>query len=64
MLIAGGNVHDEESDTTKTAKERTVLLSATALEALARQKGAHIPQRRACFPRPQDGRTVEVQNDH
>jgi integrase len=38
MLIAGGNVYDEETDTTKTSKSRVVLLSAPAFEALQRQK--------------------------
>jgi integrase len=34
MLIEGGNVYDEETDTTKTSKARTVLLSEPAMEAL------------------------------
>lgn len=38
MLIDTGNVHDEETDTTKTSHARTVLLSARAHEALLRQK--------------------------
>jgi integrase len=38
MLIEGGNVYDEETDTTKTAKSRIVLLSAPAFVALQRQK--------------------------
>ncbi|MES3022861.1 MAG: site-specific integrase [Pseudomonadota bacterium] len=38
MHIAGGNVYDEETDTTKTSKERIVLLNDVALEALQRQK--------------------------
>jgi integrase len=38
MLIEGGNVYDEETDTTKTSKSRIVLLSAPAFEALQRQK--------------------------
>lgn len=38
MLIEGGNVYDEEIDTTKTSKARTVPLSAPAYEALQRQK--------------------------
>lgn len=36
--IEGGNVHDEEEDTTKTSAARTVLLSAPARKALDRQK--------------------------
>ncbi|MBC7685555.1 MAG: tyrosine-type recombinase/integrase, partial [Bdellovibrionales bacterium] len=39
MLIDVANVHDEETDTTKTSQARTVLLSARAYEALLRQKG-------------------------
>ena len=38
MRITGGNVYDEETDTTKTSKARTVLLNELALEALQRQK--------------------------
>lgn len=35
MLIEGGNVYDEETDTTKTSKSRIVLLSARASLATA-----------------------------
>ena len=38
MHVEGGNVYDEESDTTKTSEARTVILSAPALAALGRQK--------------------------
>jgi integrase len=38
MRIEGGNVYDEETDTTKTSKCRIVLLSAPAFVALQRQK--------------------------
>jgi integrase len=38
MLIEGGNVYDEETDTTKTSKARIVLLSSPAFDALQRQK--------------------------
>jgi integrase len=47
-LIDGGNVDDEETNTTKTSKSRIILLSAPALVALQRQKartllqGAHV----------------------
>lgn len=36
--IDGANVYDEETDTTKTATERTVKLNSLAMEALMRQK--------------------------
>ncbi|AMC34795.1 hypothetical protein VN23_09320 [Janthinobacterium sp. B9-8] len=48
VLIEGGNVYDEESDSTKTFESRIVKLTSKALEALNRQKaftflqGAHI----------------------
>lgn len=48
MSIEGGNVYDEESDSTKTSESRTVKFTAKALEALERQKahthaeGAHV----------------------
>lgn len=38
MLIEGGNVYDEETDTTKTSRSRILLLSAPAYEAPDRQK--------------------------
>lgn len=38
MLVEGGNVYDDESETTKTSESRTVLLNKSALEALSRQK--------------------------
>jgi len=48
VLIDGGNVYDEESDTTKTYEPRIVKLNGMAMEALQRQKahtylaGAHV----------------------
>jgi len=38
MLIEGGNVYDEETDTTKTSQARVVKLNKIALAALQRQK--------------------------
>jgi integrase len=68
MTVEGGNVHDEETDTTKTSEARTILLSAAALEALARQKahtflnGEHVPDERRQAGVP--GRPTRAQPAH
>jgi len=55
MLILGGNVYDEETDTTKTSQARTVLLSAPAMEALARQKAHTFLKGEHVFHDPKTG---------
>jgi integrase len=55
MLIAGGNVYDDEADTTKTSKARVVLLSAPAFDALQRQKVHTFLQGEHVFHDPKTG---------
>ena len=55
MNIEGGNVHDEETETTKTSQARTVLLSQPALEALSRQKAYTLLNGEHVFHDPKTG---------
>jgi integrase len=55
MVIDGGNVYDEETDTTKTSKARVVLLSAPAFDALQRQKAHTFLQGEHVFHDPKTG---------
>lgn len=55
MLIEGGNVYDEETDTTKTSRSRIVLLSAPAFAALQRQKAHTFVQGEHVFHDPKTG---------
>jgi hypothetical protein len=59
MLIEGGNVYDEETDTTKTSKARVVLLSAPAFDALQRQRAATFLQGEHVFHGPKTERGFE-----
>jgi integrase len=54
-LIDGANVYDEETDTTKTYKSRIVKLTASAMDALERQKSHTLLAGEHVFHDPKTG---------
>ena len=56
MHIHGGNVYDEETSTTKTSKDRTVLLNGMALDALLSQRTHTFLEGGHVFHNPRTGK--------